>query len=136
MKLAVTREGWDERSDGDFVPRNKGVHAGVASLEEFARTRICDTARRRDTGTAGLVAGGDGAPVAKKAADLAPRSLFQLDRFHLKRAVMRAFSGDRVPVPGVCELATAGRLDEVLEIIDEHAGDARPGRRKELENLK
>jgi len=136
VKLAITHEGWDERSDGEYVLRNKRVHMGVSSSEQFARTHIYDIARRWEIAGASFVVGGDGAPMAKKAADLAPRSVFQLDRFHLKRAITRAFGGDAVLVPKVYGLVTAGRLDEALEIIDEHARGARPGKRKELENLK
>lgn len=135
VKLAITHEGWDERPDGEYALRNKRVHIGMSSSEEFARSHIYDIATRWDIGTASFVVGGDGAPMAKKAADLAPRSLFQLDRFHLKRAIMRAFGGDAVLVPKVYALVTTGRLDEALEIIDERAKVAKPQKRKELEKL-
>ncbi len=135
VKLAITHEGWDERPDGEYVLRNKRVHIGVSSSEEFARTHIYDIAKRWDIGTASFVVGGDGAPMARKAADLAPRSLFQLDRFHLKRAIMRALSGDAVLVPGVYELATTGRLDEALETINGRMNGATPEKKKELERL-
>ncbi len=136
VKLAITHEGWDQRSDGQYSLRNKRVHLGVAPSDEFARTHIYDTASRWDIAGASFVVGGDGAPMAKKAADLAPRSIFQLDRFHLKRAVMRGLAGDAVLVPRVYELVTTGGLEEALEIIDEQARRARPARKKELERLK
>jgi hypothetical protein len=135
VKLAITHEGWDERSDGEFMLRNKRVHIGVASSEEFARTHIYDIARRWDIGTASFVVGGDGAPMARKAACLAPRSLFQLDRFHIKRAIMRAFSGDAVLVPKVYELATTGKLEEALQVINGKMDKAGPDKKKELQRL-
>lgn len=135
VKLAITHEGWDERGDGQYVLRNKRVHIGVSPSEEFARTHIYDAAGRWDMTRASFVVGGDGAPMAKKAAQLAPRSVFQLDRFHIKRAIMRALSGDAVLVPRVYELATTGRLDEALEIIAGRIEEASPEKEQELRKL-
>ena len=135
VKLAITHEGWDERGDGQYVLREKRVHIGMSSSEEFARTHIYDTASRWDITSASFVVGGDGAPMARKAAELAPRSVFQLDRFHLKRAVMRALSGDAVLVPRVYELATTDKLDEALVIITERMEGATPEKEQELRRL-
>ncbi|MCJ7653138.1 MAG: UPF0236 family protein, partial [Actinobacteria bacterium] len=135
VKLAITHEGWDERGDGQYVLRNKRVHMGVCSSDEFARTHIYDTASLWDVRSASFVVGGDGAPMAKKAAELAPRSVFQLDRFHLKRAIMRALSGDAVLVPRVYELATTGKLDEALEIITDRTKGVSQEKERELRKL-
>lgn len=136
LKLAITHEGWGERGDGEYVLRSKRVHMGIAPARDFARTHIYDLATRwRLGGVSRFVISGDGAPLAEEAADLAPRSLFQLDRFHLRRAVTRALAPDGEAAARVYELATAGRVEQAAGIIKGISGRSRPGKRREAERL-
>jgi len=136
LKLAITHEGWEERGDGEYALKEKRIHMGVASAHDFARTHIYDLATRWDLGgVARFVVGGDGAPLAKEAADLAPRSLFQLDRFHLKRALLRALAPQSGLASEVYELATCGRQEEALEVLEREREGSEPKRQLAIGRL-
>lgn len=136
LKLAVTHEGWEERGDGEWVLKEKRIHVGIAPSHDFARTHIYDLATRWDLGgVARFVIGGDGAPLARAAADLAPRSLFSLDRFHLKRAIMRALAPQEELSARVYELATCGGAEEALGLLEQEMEGSEPKRQLEIGRL-
>ncbi len=136
LKLAITYEGWGERGGGEYALQSKRIHMGIASSRDFARTHIYDIATRWDLGgVACFVVSGDGAPLAREAADLAPRSLFQLDRFHLKRAIVRALAPDGELASRVYELATSGGEEEALEALRRRLEDSPPQKQLELGRL-
>ncbi len=109
---------------------------GMATARDFARTHTCDLAACFHLASVSrFVVGGDGAPLAREAADLAPHSLFQLGRFHLKRAASRALSPSRELSSKVYELSTSGVAEEALHLLEREMGDSGPPRRKEIERL-
>lgn len=136
LKLAIAYEGWERRGDGEYALRGKRVHLGMAPARDFVRTQIYDLARRWDLSrVARFVVSGDGAPLAREAAALAPRSLFPLDRFHLKRAILSATSPQGELSQRVYELATTGRVQEALLLLEERKSRAEPRKRREMERL-
>lgn len=136
LKLALSHEGWEERGDGEWRLKAKRIHMGVAPSRDFARTHIYDLATCWDlAGVARFVISGDGAPLAREAADLAPRSLFQLDRFHLKRAILRALATDGELASRVYELATTGGIEEALDVLERRLEDGEPEERAEIGRL-
>lgn len=136
LKLAIAHEGWDRRSDGEYALRGKRVHMGMNPSSAFVRTQIYDLSTRWDLSSVSrFVVGGDGAPLAREAASLAPRSLFQLDRFHLRRAILRATAPDGVLSRRVYELSVAGRLEEALLLLKEERRRSEPRRGREIGRL-
>lgn len=135
LKLAITHEGWEERGDGEYSLKEKRVHAGVSPSSEFIKTHIYDLSTHWSLAGVRFVVGGDGAPLAKKAAEMAPSSVFQLDRFHLKRAIMRGLSGNPRSSARVYRLSTDGDTDGAISIIRDLMAGATPENREEMRKL-
>lgn len=64
-----------------------------------------------------LVIGGDGASWVKSGTEVFEGSLYQLDRFHLRRALLRA-SGKMAALKSIYTLATRGNLKQMLLMLE------------------
>lgn len=91
MKLAFSYEGLEECGKGRFRTLEKMVHAGFSPTNEFWQGFSVELASRYDLGSVGeVILGGDGASWIKGGGKLFGVSCYQLDRFHLSRALRRA----------------------------------------------
>lgn len=94
MKLAFSYEGWEPCSRDRYRTVGKTVHSGFSPTELFWQGFSVSLAQRYDLSSIkDVVLGGDGASWVRGGNKLFPKSTYQLDRFHLKRALKRALDG-------------------------------------------
>lgn len=131
LKLAVAYEGWEPAGSGRFRTVEKMVHSGLSTGEVFWRDFSVSLASKYDLkGVEELVLGGDGASWIRAGGHLFPIKRFQLDRFHLKRALRTALGPGNEKVRLAYRNACRGdhrRADEILE----HAQSSARGEKKD-----
>jgi hypothetical protein len=87
VKAGVAYEGWREASRDRHRVTRKTIYSGVMDGDRFWEGFSLALAKKYDLSRVGkVVVGGDGAPWAKDGAELLG-GIYQLDRFHLKRAL-------------------------------------------------
>lgn len=125
MKLAFSYEGWETCGKGRFRTVAKTVHSGFSPTDEFWWDFSLSLAERYDlSAVEEFVLGGDGASWVKGGAKLIPVKTYQLDRFHLKRALKRALGG--ADAARAYRFACDGdwkAADGILEQAESSAGD-------------
>lgn len=130
-KLVVAHEGWERVGKNKWALKNKTILAGFHSSK--------DTWDRFSTNLlklyspeilARLIMGGDGASWIHDGSTLFADSTYQLDRFHIKRALLRA-SGKIGVANQTYNLATCGKLDEALAVLFNEGKD-NPERKADL----
>jgi hypothetical protein len=131
IKLIISHEGWRNLRLGRSALLNKKFVAGLYSNEDIWNrftTNLLTTYTPEVLSK--VVIGGDGASWVKSGAELFPESLYQLDRFHLRRALLQACGNFKV-ANQVYSLATEGNLKEAKKIL---AAQIRryPSKEKEL----
>jgi hypothetical protein len=132
MKLAFSYEGLAECGKGRFRTIEKMVHAGFSPTEEFWQGFSVELASRYDLANVGeVILGGDGASWVKGGGKLIRVDAYQLDRFHLSRALKRALGagakaayrkaqeGDWKAADEILLRARAQATDEEAERMDE-----------------
>lgn len=124
MKLAFSYEGWEPAGKDRFRTTNKTIHSGFSPTDEFWWDFSLSLAGRYDLASVEeFVLGGDGASWVKGGGKLIPVKAYQLDRFHLARALKRALGAGagkayRLACDGDFEAA-----DGILEQAESSAGD-------------
>jgi hypothetical protein len=135
INLAFSYEGWERAGRGDrFALQGKTATAGFRSGDFLWQDLVCRLDRRYDLpATRCYVLGGDGASWIRQGLEYLTPGFYQLDRFHLKRAIGRVlpFSGS---AHSLYQAVLTGNLPEVNRQIVE-AQRRFPGKRDELEKL-
>lgn len=105
MKLAFSYEGLEECGKGRFRTLEKMAHAGFSPTTAFWRGFSVELASRYDLKNVGeVILGGDGASWVKGGGKLFGASCYQLDRFHMARALRRALgAGAKAAYHKACE---------------------------------
>lgn len=120
MKVATIYEGWekDDRSGSHLC--GKRVIAGMEKSNEFHEKR---EAQIRSIYNADeieyRILNGDGGSWIKDPYE--PDTVFQLDRFHIRREIKRKLNHDKEAAKAVEELFEAEKMDEMLEYIQMYA---------------
>ena len=92
IKVGIAYEGWEEVSKGRYRLTGKTSYCALTSGSSFWEGFSLQLATKYDlTSTGNIVVGGDGARWVKDGVDLLG-GCFQLDRFHLLRALRRSLS--------------------------------------------
>ncbi len=122
IKLAVAHEGWEKKGKDKWALKNKTVLTGLHSS--------CDIWQRFTTTLLGVytpdvlekttVVGGDGASWPKEGEEHFSGSIYQLDRFHLLRALLRA-TGTMNSASSAYGLAVEGNLSGALSVLEKRA---------------
>lgn len=122
VKLLVAHEGWESIGKDKWALKDKTILAGLHSAhdtwERFTTTLL---GSYRPEVLSRLVMGGDGASWVRGGSELFSDSLYQLDRFHLRRALLRA-SGNMRIANNVYVLAADGDLCGALSVLETAAG--------------
>lgn len=122
MKLALSYEGLEKCGRGRFRTVDKMVHTGFSPTTEFWQGFSVELASRYDLGSVGeVILGGDGASWIKGGGQVFPVDRFQLDRFHLSRALKRAL-GPRAKA--AYKKACEGDFKATDEILIKARGEA------------
>lgn len=120
VKQVIAYEGWDRVGKKEWKTRNKTVLCGLGPSSEtwdrFTHHLLCTY---RPGVLSSLVIGGDGASWVRAGAHTFQGSLYQLDRFHLKRALLRA-SGNFRAAGRAYRAATSGDIASSLRLLEAH----------------
>jgi hypothetical protein len=94
VKVGIAYEGWQPVGKDRYRLKEKMSYAGIMDGERFWEGFSLNLAKRYDLSEVGkVIVGGDGATWAREGAQLLG-GVFQLSRFHLRRALLRGLKGD------------------------------------------
>jgi len=94
VKVGIAYEGWEEVSKNRYKVKDKTVYTGIMGSDRFWEGFSLALAKKYDLSQIGnAIVGGDGAPWVKEGAKLLG-GIYQLDKFHLKRALHRGLAND------------------------------------------
>jgi len=115
VKVGIAYEGWDPLGKGRYRLKEKTTYTGIMTGRGFWERFSVLLAKKYDLGRVGqVIVGGDGAEWVKKGADMLG-GIYQLDRFHLMRALRRGLREEQVrPVYESCIVGDVGKADELL----------------------
>lgn len=142
MKVFTMYEGWDAEADkqGRSTLAAKRMLAGMEKSSEFHEKREACIRKKYNADEIGQrILNGDGGGWIKEEND--PEAIFQLDRYHICREIMRKIS-DKEAQGEIRRLLDAGKPEEMLDYIGIYAAsvesldekDARSRKARELYN--
>lgn len=122
VKIGIAYEGWQAVGKGRYGLKEKTSYAGIMDGDRFWDGFSLTLAKKYNLSQVGrVIVGSDGAEWAKQGADVFG-GLYQLDRFHLLRAIYRGIGSEMAG--GVYQACTAGevaRADAILRQAQEGA---------------
>lgn len=122
VKIGIAYEGWQAEGKGRYRLKEKTCYAGIMDGERFWDGMTLALSKRYDLSKVGqVVVGSDGADWAKKGAEVFG-GLYQLDRFHLLRAIYEGAGSDMAgEVYRACTTGDLARADAILRQAEEKA---------------
>lgn len=94
IKVGIAYEGWEEVGKERYKLREKTAYTGIMGGERFWEGFSLSLAKQYDLSQVGkVIVGGDGAAWVREGAEVLG-GIFQLSRFHLRRALLRGLKGD------------------------------------------
>ena len=134
VKVGVAYEGWQGVSKDRHRVTRKTVYSGIMSGDRFWEGFSLSLAKKYDLSQVGkVIVGGDGAPWVKNGAALLG-GIYQLDRFHLKRALNQAL--DNGLALEVYQACTKGEIDKVDRLLAQAQQRATGEHSKEVARLR
>lgn len=134
VKAGVAYEGWQEVSKDRHRVTRKTVYSGIMNGDRFWEGFSLTLAKKYDLSRVGrVIVGGDGAPWVKDGAELLG-GIYQLDRFHLKRALNQTL-GDGLAME-VYQACVKGEIDKVERILMQAQQEATVEGAKEVARLR
>ncbi len=135
VKAGIAHEGWQKVSKDRYRLKDKTVYTGIMHGDRFWEGFSLALAKKYDLSKTGkVIVGGDGAFWVKKGAELLG-GLYELDRFHLKRALHRGLANDSL-VAGVCQACIIGEVDKVDGLLIQAQEKADGDRAEEVMKLR
>jgi hypothetical protein len=116
VKVGIAYEGWEQVGQRHRL-KEKTVYMGFMEADRFWEGFSLSLAKKYDLGRVGqIVVGGDGAHWVKQGVELTG-GVYQLDRFHLRRALLRGLGSDlrlANEVYQACIMGDVERADRLL----------------------
>ena len=135
VKVGIAHEGWQEISKERYKLKEKSVYSGIMNGDRFWQGFSLTLAKKYDLSQiAKIIVGGDGAPWVKKGVDMLG-GLYELDRFHLKRALHRGLDSDSLVVE-VYQACIIGEIDKVDRLLTGAQEKAAGDKAKEIMKLR
>ena len=132
VKLLTSHEGWRRVGKRKWRLKDKTVVAGLSSSQEtWERFGASLLGTYHPEVLSHLVIGGDGASWIVKGTDVFGGSIYQLDRFHIKRSLLRS-SGSWSFASKAYSMAVAGDIKGVSSLLESYAKD-NPDRAEDLQ---
>jgi len=125
VKVGIAHEGWEEANKDRYKLKEKTVYTGIMSGDSFWEGFSLILAKKYDLSQIGkLIVGGDGASWVKDGAEFLG-GIYELDRFHLKRALHRGLANDSlvIEVYQACITGDINKADRLL-MEAQQKGDA------------
>jgi hypothetical protein len=115
VKVGVAYEGWQEISKDRHLVTRKTIYSGIMNGDRFWEGLSLTLAKKYDLSQVGrVIVGGDGASWVKNGAELLG-GIYQLDRFHLKRALNQTLDNKlAMEVYQACTKGEIGKVDRML----------------------
>ena len=118
VKLVTAHEGWERVGKSKYKLKDKTILAGLdaadATWDRFT-AKLLEV--YHPSVLSHLVIGGDGASWIKDGAGVFAGSFYQLDRFHLRRAMLRA-TGNMTSASKAYSLAAVGDTKGAIAVLD------------------
>lgn len=134
VKAGVAYEGWQEVSRDRHRVSRKTIYSGIMNGDRFWEGFSLTLAKKYDLSRVGkVIVGGDGALWVKDGAGLLG-GIYQLDRFHLKRAVNQTL--DNSLAVEVYQACVKGEIDKVDRILTQAQQGATVDGAKEIARLR
>jgi len=131
VKLVIAHEGWKRVGKDKYALKDKTVLAGLARSDEIWDRFTAKLLETYDPQVlSSLIIGGDGASWVKDGSQVFGGSLYQLDRFHLYRAMLRA-TGNMTNANRAFRLAASGDTRGAITVLDTEAAKT-PKKQPEL----
>lgn len=125
VKVGIAYEGWDEVAKDRYKLKEKTSYTGVMGGERFWEGLSLMLAKKYDIPRVGkVIVGSDGAAWAREGADFLG-GIFQLDRFHLLRALRRGLSPDDTLVGRIYGACISGEIERADSLLREAQGKSR-----------
>lgn len=122
VKVGIAYEGWDEMGKDRYKLREKTSYTGVMGGKRFWEGLSLMLAKKYDLSRVGkVIVGSDGASWARAGADFLG-GIFQLDRFHLLRALYRGLAPDGALVGRIYGACISGDVDIADSLLREAQG--------------
>ena len=120
VKLGIAYEGWQRVGENRYKLKEKISYTGIMDGERFWEGFSLTLAKKYDLSRVGqVIVGSDGAEWAREGADLLG-GIFQLDRFHLLRALRRGVGGELAgKVYQACVVGDVAKADSLLRQAQE-----------------
>jgi hypothetical protein len=135
VKVGIAHEGWQEISKNRYKLKEKSVYSGIMHGDRFWEGFSLSLAKKYDLPQIGkVIVGGDGASWVKEGAELVG-GLYELDRFHLKRALHQGLANDPLVVE-VYESCITGEITKVDRLLIEAQEKADSDKAKEIMRLR
>jgi hypothetical protein len=135
VKVGIAYEGWGEVSKGRYKLKEKTVYTGIMGGDRFWEGFSLALSKKYDLSQIDkVVVGGDGASWVKEGAELLG-GIYELDKFHLKRALHRGLANDPL-VDEVYQACITGETDKADRLLTEAQQKGDANRRKEVMGLR
>jgi len=123
VKVGIAYEGWQMVGKDRYALKEKSIYAGIMSGQEFWEGFSVALAHKYDLAKVGqVIVGGDGAEWVKEGAEVLG-GMYQLDRFHLLRALRGGLREEEVK--GVYEACITGDVAEADGLLRQAQGKAK-----------
>lgn len=136
VKLGIAYEGWEQTGRNRYATVNKTIYADLCGTEQYWAGMTLKLAGRYDlAGLGWSVLGGDGASWVKEGCEHFG-SRFQLDRYHLNRALRTVLGADHETIGIVRQCCEQGETEQACQILSELGRKAKGEQAKKLSALR
>lgn len=136
IKIGIAYEGWQEKSKGRYAVMGKTTYHSVSSGESFWEGFSLKLAGRYDLSQIKqYIVGGDGAGWVKNGVELLGDSCFQLDRFHLLRALRQALSQQKEQINPIYRACNEGDISVAFGLLQDALNKAKGKEREKIEQV-
>ena len=136
VKVGIAYEGWDQVGKGHYKLREKTSYSGIMAGGRFWEGLSLTLAKKYDLSQIGkMIVGSDGAAWAREGAELLG-GVFQLSRFHLRRALLRGLKGDVEMANQVYQACVSGNEALADRLLLEAERRARGEDRQDIRRLR
>ncbi len=135
IKIGIAYEGWEKVSKDRYKVIEKTVYSAMTSGENFWEKFSLKLARKYDLPRVEeIIGGGDGAGWVKSGVSLLGGK-YQLDRFHLRRALLRSLSHQKELISPVYQACNEGNWDKINVLLIEARNKSRGEEKERIEQL-
>jgi len=135
VKVGIAYEGWREVSKDRYKVTEKTAYSGIMDGDRFWEGFSLALAKKYDLSRIGkVIVGGDGASWVKEGAGFLG-GIYQLDKFHLKRAIHRGLANDPLGAE-VYQACITGEIEKAHRLLLEAQQKGDTDRESEIMGLR